>query len=466
MNIPPVPIQPVAPVEGVMPQPQGGFAPPGQGQEAVQGNAWLLMAQAILSRSPIKRMMKDFIIQHRVRPDGAKVSHTAVPLKREVSSAMSKESLSSGGFGKGEVASPFRAQREAVPAFKQPNGDIFPREKTPSNQSADKFSVFAHKLSMREVKERVSEAFAHTQGPKDQLPRMPFGSTLERRELLPDDKRIEKEALERAKDKEKVEDTDKDKLKDKLKDKEKLRPDDKQDRAKVSENRLRVEQDILEKLVPPPFLAGIGLTPHLAQQIMSSPAFQSAKMILIVKGAAEKLVLTHFLQLYGSLKKQIFVWALESEVSASDAWVFLRRLGMPCISLMDLEMGSQEGGWYRVKFLLRKILAMEGKVGDVTEEMIAELPHWDDPATGMERWMAFLERYGIFFCGPLDFDYTLLQAFPKAYGAIDKYHELFIAQNRVVTHQEALRRMDSFTIMQQMPEVLVRLLRQMCLTIT
>ncbi len=489
MDLPPIPVGSSPPVVGpVAPQsPPGPPSPPGgQTSPTPQENTWVALAQAIIVKIPGKHVVRNLV-------KGPSRSEGADPFPKPQKSPEGEVVV-----GKDFIPKGFKP--ESAQAGPRPDTGGKPQaaqENAPLDRVVKEFSENTHTYSLKELKERISDVFARREPLKSEEPEKPplpsaLGMLPDRRYKLDDQKIPDKGPIEKPEEKEKVEEKERLGLglTRETEDEDQTRPrDNDNDRVPIIEQ-TQPRLLHLEKITPQ-FLFGLNLTLSAAERITSSPAFKSAKVAVLVQGACEKLLMTHFLQFYGHLKKLVYVWELGHDTTFSDSWVFLGRLRMPCVALLDLELGRREGGWHQVKYLLRKMLAIQGgKLGDITEQEIAALPHWDSPVAGMHTWLALLERFGIFLSTPLDFDFMMLQAFSQAYRAepgdpeawkkvldsspesvegympeevvlLESYHKLFFLENRLVTHQEALRRMGPFDVVRLMPQVLGRLLNRL-----
>ncbi len=449
------PVQPISPVEALPPQQQGQN--PSMASGNPQAGAWLAMAQTILTKS-VKRMVKGLNpAQATQRTVTREKAHAVVSTPKEFT------------VDKTSIAPVQKSQ-----ASETPQNSTTPTPKARESEAISKetpqFSETGSNLTKPELKERIAQAFSERCNPeklKPDVPRQPLVVVPDSRETQIE-KQLPPHAVDRPKEKEKIEDEEP--LERKVaREREKIKSEDR-DKEVLSSG---VEPSPKAPPPPPPqlerltpqILLGLGLSQDVAERMTGSAGFQSAKVVLIVQSQAEKIVLTHLLQLFGSLKRRVYIWPLESACSFSDVWIFLKRMGMPNFTLMDLELGNKEGGWHRVKFLLRRLLSMDVTLGGLTDEIVGTLPHWDDPVEGMDIWIAQLESAGIYLSAPFDFDHMVLTSYSKAYGLEVEadtnayYQELFYKQNRLTTHHEALRRLNSYDAVQQMPEILGRLLR-------
>jgi hypothetical protein len=173
----------------------------------------------------------------------------------------------------------------------------------------------------------------------------------------------------------------------------------------------------------------------------------------------------------------------------------LYALGIPFVTLLDLDLGRYQGGWGRIKYVLDQL--DENAPDDMTEgiDTLDTPPKWnDDKAPLKTNWSDYrttLESNGIFFSFPLDLDFAMLNRFPDAYGmtaadATDPdeddikavlgkkyhgvtqysegqqkffvtYHKRFKVGSKPAAHISALARLTDEELLAKMPQALSRL---------
>jgi putative ATP-dependent endonuclease of OLD family len=101
-------------------------------------------------------------------------------------------------------------------------------------------------------------------------------------------------------------------------------------------------------------------------------------------------------------------------------WRLLEGIGIPYVTLLDLDAGRNKGGWGRLKYAMRQLHLHSGtdRFADIE---IDELPSWDDQSRPDKDKVGQLlidrlEKLGVFFSAPLDLDYSMLAAYPSPYG--------------------------------------------------
>lgn len=112
-------------------------------------------------------------------------------------------------------------------------------------------------------------------------------------------------------------------------------------------------------------------------------------------------------------------------------WKLLYQLQIPHITLLDLDLGREGGGWGRVKYALEQLIANgieKDKLLQLEDSRLVSdiqlgtmhLRAWNcnDEVKNIEFWIERLETYNVFFSNPLDLDFMMLEAFEESYKAV------------------------------------------------
>ena len=106
-------------------------------------------------------------------------------------------------------------------------------------------------------------------------------------------------------------------------------------------------------------------------------------------------------------------------------WRLLNDLHIPHITLLDLDREREGGGWGRIKYVLKQLIAngypkdelLKLKSGKVmTDAELEKMNEWDvHKEEAMQSWMEHLENFNVFFSAPLDIDFLMLENFGEHY---------------------------------------------------
>lgn len=226
------------------------------------------------------------------------------------------------------------------------------------------------------------------------------------------------------------------------------------------------------------------------------PELYFARLVVLGEGASEEIVLPRLLEARGILadNASIAVVPLGGR-HVNHFWRLLHGLGIPHVTLLDLDLARYHGGWGRIKYAANQLLGYaEVPADDLKPEDIKEIPAWDNEHRLVlqdDRWIPMLERFDVFYSTPLDLDYMMMKAYPEAYAVepeeledpndgatvavlgkkhrlseqysleerryFDAYHTRFKLGSKPDTHLRALANLSDEDLLRNMPEVLVRM---------
>ena len=114
-------------------------------------------------------------------------------------------------------------------------------------------------------------------------------------------------------------------------------------------------------------------------------------------------------------------------------WKLLEQIGIPYITLLDLDLERNGGGWGRIKYALEQLIMNGYKKEELLEisggkilsdDELKKMHDWDqNQIDNMDAWIKDLEKYEVFFSYPLDLDFMMLKIFKDQYLAIINSNE-------------------------------------------
>ena len=168
----------------------------------------------------------------------------------------------------------------------------------------------------------------------------------------------------------------------------------------------------------------------IREAVRTYPELYFARFVVLGEGASEEVVLPRLAEAMGLDIDQSFVAVVPlGGRHVNHLWRLLTDLDIPCATLLDLDWGRPGGGWGRIKTACTQLLA-----NNVTPQAIfgqylnplgpaANLVAFDalPPVdfANLTKWAQWLRQFNVFFCTPLDLDYSMLKAFPLAYQVIE-----------------------------------------------
>lgn len=160
------------------------------------------------------------------------------------------------------------------------------------------------------------------------------------------------------------------------------------------------------------------------EAVQAFPELYFSRFVILGEGDSEEVVLPRLLAAEGILADDASISVVPlGGRHVNHFWRLLYGLGIPHVTLLDLDLARYQGGWGRIKYAARQLLAY----GDVakpgfTVPQAGSIPRWDDKQGLMladDGWFERLEEHGVFFSSPLDLDFLMMTAYPGAYAVED-----------------------------------------------
>lgn len=164
------------------------------------------------------------------------------------------------------------------------------------------------------------------------------------------------------------------------------------------------------------------------EAVCAYPELYFAKLVILGEGDSEEILLPKFLSLQneGVDCSGISVVPLGGRY-VNHFWRLLNDLKIPFITLLDLDLEREGGGWGRIKYVLQQLIALGVDKKELLETADGVLS--DDELKGMHKrivsdinnlkeWINFLKKYNVFFSAPLDVDFLMLKQFESVYKGL------------------------------------------------
>ena len=145
---------------------------------------------------------------------------------------------------------------------------------------------------------------------------------------------------------------------------------------------------------------------------------------MLGEGDSEEIVLPRLLEARGILADDASISVVPlGGRHVNHFWRLLNGLGIPHVTLLDLDLARFQGGWGRIKYAATQLLKYAPiSEDDLSEDEVNEIPPWNDEQgilLGDDGWISKLEEFGVFFSTPLDLDFMMMRAYPAAYKVKD-----------------------------------------------
>lgn len=161
------------------------------------------------------------------------------------------------------------------------------------------------------------------------------------------------------------------------------------------------------------------------EAVRTFPELYFARFVVLGEGASEEVVLPRIAEAMGLDIDRSFVAVVPlGGRHVNHLWRLLTDLDIPYATLLDYDRGRDGGGWGRIKTACTQLLEIGVPLDDLFEKPspkgpAANLASFDtnEDVDGdlLNGWIRCLRRHNVFFCSPLDLDYSMLRAFPAAY---------------------------------------------------
>lgn len=246
---------------------------------------------------------------------------------------------------------------------------------------------------------------------------------------------------------------------------------------------------------------------YIREAVKAYPELYFAKFVVLGEGASEEIVIPKVMKaIYGrELDDALISFVPLGGRHVNHMWKLLDDLGIPNVTLLDLDLGREGGGWGRIKYALEQLLELgideSELIEPISRQELEQMHTWDGNSleSDMRSWIEKLEEYDVYFSSPLDLDYAMLSAFLSQYNVLEEgargprdsadsdlvasvlgenseaeefylgqgseylkwYRYLFFGRGKPSTHAISLQRIPSVLLKRSAPKVLKRMARKL-----
>lgn len=199
----------------------------------------------------------------------------------------------------------------------------------------------------------------------------------------------------------------------------------------------------------------------IKEAVKAYPELYFAKLVILGEGDSEEIIIPKIWNAKNSNidTSGISVVPLGGR-HVNHFWRLLNDLKIPHITLLDLDKEREGGGWGRIKYVIEQLIRNGCdktellKKDDVvlSEKEFNEMHDWDvNDSEGLQSWIAYLERYNVFFSAPLDIDFLMLEHYGDVYKAILNENEgpRLMIKEKDEKHQKYIRDIETSKISYQ-----------------
>lgn len=147
---------------------------------------------------------------------------------------------------------------------------------------------------------------------------------------------------------------------------------------------------------------------YIKEAVRAYPELYFAKLVILGEGDSEEIILPKYLEAYGKDldSSGISVVPLGGRY-VNHFWRLLTNLGIPYITLLDLDREREGGGWGRIKYVIKQLIENGESKNDLlsiqygkilSDEDFEKMHTWDVTEVDiMQGWISDLEKYNVFF---------------------------------------------------------------------
>ena len=175
---------------------------------------------------------------------------------------------------------------------------------------------------------------------------------------------------------------------------------------------------------------------YVNDAVRAHPELYFSTLVVLGEGDSESVVLPRLAASLGVPLDMNFVSFVPlGGRHVNHFWKLLSDLQIPYITLLDMDLGRQGGGWGRIKYACKELLRLginrkkllqtvngKGKKTFLSDTELEEMYTWKaekkDDIEQLKNWRDCLEEYDLFFSSPLDLDFSLLRSFFDVYKSV------------------------------------------------
>lgn len=234
------------------------------------------------------------------------------------------------------------------------------------------------------------------------------------------------------------------------------------------------------------------------EAVQAFPEIYFSRMVVLGEGDSEEIVLPRIFSAKGiPVDESAITIAPLGGRHVNHFWRLLSQLGIPYVTLLDLDVGRFGGGWGRINYVNDQL----SQHSDGTFLQEDTIPKWNESEIRIscantdedeqeQDIFAGLEDLDVFFSYPMDLDFSMLKAYPSEFELEDtkelpdekiiasvlgkshhkpeqysederklfaSYHKLFKLGSKPVNHLQALANLTDEELLKDMPAELSRL---------
>lgn len=170
--------------------------------------------------------------------------------------------------------------------------------------------------------------------------------------------------------------------------------------------------------------------------VYAYPELYFGKLIILGEGESELIVLPKLIENFGKNGDDYgIVYVPLGGAHVNYMWKLLSDLSIPFITLLDLDLGRQNGGWKKINYVIKQLkendFLTDEQLKDVFNSSesfqpndlkgIDEISEWSlkGEENTLRAWIEYLkEKHSVIFSEPLDLDFMMLKEYQDCYSSL------------------------------------------------
>lgn len=172
---------------------------------------------------------------------------------------------------------------------------------------------------------------------------------------------------------------------------------------------------------------------YIKEAVKNYPEIYFAKLAVIGEGDSEEVIFNRLMETNKvDFDDNIITFVPLGHRFVNHIWRLLDTLNIPYVTLLDLDVERNGGGWGRIKYILQQLLdigyekkdILKIKGGILSDKQLAKMHTWryeNNSLDNLLTWVKFLKKYNVYYSQPLDLDFLMLEHYTEKYkNAIPK----------------------------------------------
>jgi putative ATP-dependent endonuclease of OLD family len=168
---------------------------------------------------------------------------------------------------------------------------------------------------------------------------------------------------------------------------------------------------------------------YIKEAVHNYPEIYFAKLVVIGEGDSEEVIFNRLMEIMKvDFDDNIITFAPLGHRFVNHIWKLLQALHIPYVTLLDLDIGRDGGGWGRIKYAIKQLIESGTDKNEVLllsddtvmqdnklESMHTRALNKQENIKSLNSWVERLKCFDVFYSGPLDLDFLMLTHYPDFY---------------------------------------------------